>query len=144
MQKSEHPVVLIISQDLPKIQILKKALKEKFHVLSKPQATLGLETAKATLLDAIVIDSKIADMPVATLCQEIRKIAAYFETPIIVITQSLKKSFINPIKQAGATTFLNEPLDPVEIATALAQALRIKAREKTISSLGNRMSKKKS
>jgi PleD family two-component response regulator len=133
------PVVLIISADLSKTQFLKKRLKGEFHILDRSTASLGLETAQNTNLDAILIDSKITDMSVLDLCREIRKIAAYFEAPIFIFTSNLKTNFADQALKAGATGFLNEPIDPDELGRVMIQALRTKEREKLTRSMGTQL-----
>lgn len=118
------PVILMISEDISKIAFFKKSYKGIYHFLERSEGKAGLELAKTTALDLILIDSTITDMQAFDLCREIRKMTHYLETPILLMTPHLKKTFIQQALEAGASDFLNEPLDKGEMDQKLAVAFR--------------------
>lgn len=129
------PVILIISSDISKTSFFKRCYKGICHLLERPDGKTGLELVKTTLLDLIILDDKIADMPAFDICRAIRKIANYLETPIFLVTNNLKKTFIDEALQSGVSDFLNEPLDKQEIDQRFAVSLRTLHRQRQISAV---------
>jgi len=132
------PVILIISSDISKTSFFKRSYKGIYHLLERPDGKSSLELAKSTLLDLIILDTKFVDMPAFDLCRAIRKIANYLETPIFLITNNLKKTFIEEALQAGVSDFLNEPLDKQEIDQRFAVSLRTLHRQRQISEVATK------
>lgn len=126
------PVILIISNDISKTSFFKKSYKGIYHLLERSDGKSGLELAKSTILDLVIIDSKIDDISIFELCREIRKIANYLETPILLMTNNLKKTFTQEALASGVSDFLNEPLDKDEIDQRLAIAFASIHRERRV------------
>lgn len=117
------PAVLIVSKDPAKLSFLKKNLKDKYHILEQHEGKEAIKVAQNTVLDAIIVDSGLADTSPMFLCFRIR---FFSEIPILLITRNLKKQFIKMARAVGFTDFLNEPLDKSEVLQRLAAALQKK------------------
>jgi len=130
------PVILVIASDIYKISFFKKSYKRVYHFLERTEGKYGLGLAKNTVVNLMIIDSKIPDMAIFDLCRAIRKIPSYLETPILLITNNitnnLKKIFMQQALQAGASDFLNEPLDKNEIDQRLAVSFSKLYRERGV------------
>ena len=81
---------------------------------------------------AIIIDEETSSIDLRRVCQKIRSISDHFYTPILIITNRLKKAFIRALLKAGATDFLNKPLEKEEVFLRLEIAEKIKSTEKKI------------
>jgi len=130
-----QPVILIVTDDLSKLAFLKKHLKEEFHLLEKTDETAVLDIVQNSIIDTIIIDAALKDISAFTLCEKIRSISGYYETPILLITPSLKKSYMEDALIAGASDFLNEPLEKRELEARIAVALKMKKREEKIAQM---------
>ncbi len=83
----------------------------------------------------IIIDEETSSINLKTFCQKIRKITNHLYTPILIITNRLKKSFIRTLLKAGATDFLNKPLEKEEVFLRIEIGTKIKNTEEKIANL---------
>ncbi|HEY5259716.1 MAG TPA: response regulator [Rhabdochlamydiaceae bacterium] len=133
----DNPVVLLISSDETKISFFKRVLKESFYFITALEGTAGKELLKNMLVDLIIIDGKLND--VFSLSNEIRKMSGCQEIPILLLTNVLKKSFLDQAFKAGINDFVNEPLVPDEIYQRLSVALKARSVQKKTRSVAGRI-----
>lgn len=138
------PVVLVVSPNPAKISKLKQFLKEEMTVLEQPSGKEGIEYAKNSNLAAIIVDEKLTDITLAEFCSNLRRVAGYFETPILVITSILQKEFLSQLRKAGATRFLREPLEKREVLNELFLSFKIKEKNETIKKISHQIKDKPS
>jgi diguanylate cyclase (GGDEF)-like protein len=131
------PVVLVVSDDDAKISTLKKALKGSSHLVERPDVRSALDLLKTTIVDVIILDSRMSEGNTFQTIEELRLVVGR-DTPILLITKNLKKSFAESALRSGITDFLNEPLDKNEIEQRLAVALTMLDRSKKISQIARR------
>ncbi len=113
------PTSLIIS-DNPSIRYwLKKHLGEKFFLIEAMTKAKALETALNSSLHFIILDSAFKPCDFLELAREIRQTPSNLLTPILLITDQLKKSFRTTAQEAGITDFLFQPLDAEELETKI-------------------------
>jgi DNA-binding response OmpR family regulator len=115
MFKKTTPTILIISDDYLTKKWLKKQLSESFNVIEKEDEEDAIEIAETNLLELIIIDSHIDGLDVLQFCKELKKNTYANKTPIILITDKLKKSFRKKAKQAGVYEFMHDELDVDEL-----------------------------
>ncbi len=135
----DNPVILLISGDEAKIAFFKRTLKESFYLITALEGMAGKELLKNMVVDLVVIDEKLND--VFSLSNEIRKISGCLEIPLLLLTNVLKKSFLEQAFKAGFNDFLNEPLDPEEIYQRLSVALKAHSVQKKTRSVADRLKK---
>lgn len=98
-----------------------------------------LEYLEKTHISFIVIDEKTTNLELRPLCEEIRRHKHYGNTPILIITNHLKKSFTKDLIKAGATDFLRQPLDEDEFFLRMDLAEDVMSTQSKISSLTSRL-----
>lgn len=100
-----------------------------------------LEFLEKTHISFIVIDEKTTDLELRPLCEEIRRHKSYINTPILIITNHLKKSFTKDLIKAGATDFLRQPLDEDEFFLRMDMAKNVMGTQSKITGLTSRLGK---
>lgn len=100
-----------------------------------------LEFLEKTHISFIVIDEKTTNLELRPLCEEIRRHRHYGSTPILIITNHLKKSFTKGLIKAGATDFLRQPLDEDEFFLRMDLAQDVMATQSKITGLTSRLAK---
>lgn len=100
-----------------------------------------LEFLERTHISFIVIDEKTTNLELRPLCEEIRRHRNYGNTPILIITNHLKKSFTKDLIKAGATDFLRQPLDEDEFFLRMELAQDVMATQSKITGLTSRLAK---
>jgi len=137
------PVVMAISSDRFKLSFLRKALRKDCHLIERQDSSSALEALQGSLIDIIIVDSDLPEIVVLDLCRAIRNHTPYAETPILLITPQLKKSYTQEALRAGVSDFINEPLDVDDIHQRFEVAQRMKKREAEISKLARKISSPK-
>ncbi len=128
------PVALIVSEDVFKLSILKKAMKESFHLIERSDIASTLGLLKNTRVDLVILDSKVREGHAFETAEKLRA-AVLLDTPILLITSNIKKSYAQTALRAGITDFLNEPLEKDEIEQRIAVAFKAKDKPKKITQL---------
>jgi diguanylate cyclase (GGDEF)-like protein len=133
--------VLIVSEDATKLAMLKKILKTSFHLIERGDVKEALELLKHTRVDLIILDAKIKHGHNIETAENLRA-AVFKDTPILLITSNIKKSFAQIALNSGITDFINEPLDKDEIEKRIAVAFKNQDRPKKISQIAQRSTPK--
>jgi len=84
----------------------------------------GLESALAVRFDLVLTDQHMPGKTGLDLISELRGNPAYTATPILVLTTESGESFKAAAREAGATGWIEKPLDPdmlTELVAALAE-----------------------
>ena len=131
------PVALVVSDDPAKLTLLKKTLKDLFKVVEKNEIKTALEFLNTSSVDLVILDARIREGHSVETAEELRA-AVFLETPILLITHNIKKSFSQVALRSGITDFINEPLNKDEILQRIAVAFKTQDRSKKISQIAQR------
>ena len=88
-------------------------------VASSGDRALELIASAPTGFDCFILDIQMPRMDGIQLCRQIRAMEAYKDTPIIMNTAVGDRDHIDAAFAAGATDYLNKPVDEVEIKARL-------------------------
>jgi len=135
------PICLVVTSDSSKKSYVKQALNRMFYVIDTPDSFSAVDWLKNLNVEVIVLDEKTLDNPLSNLCKHIRKIKGYEKTPILLITNKIKKDFVMRALNAGVTDFIPEPLDENEIYQRIAIALRDKNVNKKLGFVASKLKK---
>jgi CheY-like chemotaxis protein len=89
--------------------------RDAFSILSK-----NLDT-----YDCLLLDIQMPEIDGVQLCQAVRTLEAYRQTPIVMVTAMSDKSFVDGAFAAGATDYITKPLDQVELKARLRVVARL-------------------
>ncbi len=112
---SSIPVVLVVSGDSYKSAFFKRTLKGLFYVLDAADSFTAVDWLKSIQASLIIIDEKSLATTWPILVDYIRKLPDYRETPLLLITNNLKKNFLVQALNMGISDFINEPFEADEI-----------------------------
>jgi diguanylate cyclase (GGDEF)-like protein len=116
-------------------------LKGSFHLIERADVKEALALLINTRVDLIILDSKIQHGHNLETAEKLRA-AVFKDTPILLITSNIKKSFAQIALNSGITDFINEPLDKDEIQQRIAVAFKNQDRPKKISQIAQRSTSK--
>lgn len=109
----DHPhfaTILILTHD-PAIQFwMKKHLVPAFFVLFAENEEEALASAQNTILDFTIVDAEMSHPEILDTCKKLHQILKN-ATPILLMTGSLKKQFLDAAKKSGVSAFLIRPPD---------------------------------
>lgn len=137
MSKQPLPTLLLVADNPSVVFWIKKNLSDQFFVIEAQDRKSALDALNAKL-DFIIIDSSFEAHDPLELCKELSKKTAVNLTPILLITNRLKKSYRDKALESGVTDFLSDQLDLEELETRIAIGRKgVAAKKKTeeISSL---------
>jgi len=133
------PIALIVTSNLETTFYLRKTLQLSFQLIERSDAASAQETLEYTSPDLIVFDSKdLEEETLFSTLSNFRKALSKKKTPILVITNNLKKKFAQDALRAGASDFINRPLDEDEIEQRIAVAFQSFEKTKNISTIAKR------
>jgi diguanylate cyclase (GGDEF)-like protein len=135
------PIALVVSEDPAKLSVLRRILKNTVHLIERTDVKEALELLKTIHVDLVILDSKIKRGHNIETAEEIRA-AVFLDTPILLITTNIKKSFAQIALNSGITDFINEPLSKDEIEQRIAVALKNQDRPKKITQIAQRSTPK--
>jgi two-component system, cell cycle response regulator len=134
-----QPVALIVTSNAMTANFLRKALQLTFQLIEREDTSSAYETIVHTSLDLVILDSKGLDNEALFLVlSRYRSVLGKRKSPILLITSNLKKKFAQEALRAGATDFINEPLDEDEIEQRMAVAFQSFERTKNVSEIAKR------
>ena len=117
--------ILAIDDSASMRQILSATLTAAgYEVTLAADGTEGLENALAVRFDLVLTDQHMPGKTGLDLIAELRSNPAYTATPILVLTTESGESFKAAAREAGATGWIEKPLDPdmlTELVAALAE-----------------------
>ncbi|MEM8727764.1 MAG: diguanylate cyclase [Chlamydiota bacterium] len=143
MKPKKLPTLLLVTS-LPLVRAFFERAIEKIEGYSLIIASSRPETLEyldKTYISFIVIDEKTANIELRSLCEEIRHFKRDDYTPILIITNHLKKSFTRDLIKVGATDFLREPLDEDEFLIRMEMATDVMQTQSKFSTLTTHLSK---
>lgn len=83
----------------------------------------ALEVARQEKFDAIIADINMPNMDGITLVRELRKLAEYKFTPILMLTTESQDSKRKEAKDAGATGWIVKPFNPEQLLNIVQSVL---------------------
>ncbi|WP_027210676.1 response regulator [Burkholderia sp. WSM2232] len=117
--------ILAIDDSASMRQILSATLTAAgYEVTLAADGAEGLENALAVRFDLVLTDQHMPGKTGLDLIAELRGNPAYRETPILVLTTESGEPFKAAAREAGATGWIEKPVDPdllTELVAALAQ-----------------------
>ncbi len=116
--------ILAIDDSVAMREILAATLKAAgYQVTLAADGEAGLKAALASVFDLVLTDQHMPGMTGLGLIAALRGNPAYEATPILVLTTESGDSFKAAARAAGATGWIEKPLDPdtlTELVAALA------------------------
>ena len=117
--------ILAIDDSASMRQILSATLTAAgYEVTLAADGAEGLENALAVRFDLVLTDQHMPGKTGLDLISELRGNPAYTATPILVLTTESGEPFKAAAREAGATGWIEKPLDPdmlTELVAALAE-----------------------
>ena len=118
--------ILVIDDSTSMRELLNAALASAgYTVTLAADGDEGLEHALATHFDLVLTDQYMPRMSGLALIGKLRANRAYAVTPILVLTTESDETFKAAVRDAGATGWIEKPVDPdvlVDLVGALGEA----------------------
>lgn len=137
--RNNLPIALLICHDPVKISFFKDVLKGSFSLILAEDSDLGVEWLQSSPIEIVILDSTALNTPLENICKEARKTTKIKNIPILLISNSLDRSFILHALNAGVSDFLADPLSSEEVHTRIAVSLHSKLINKKMRFVQNKI-----
>ncbi len=98
--------------------------QEGYEVVEAVDGKDGLNKAGSGRFDLVLTDVNMPNMDGITLCSELRKLAAFKFTPILMLTTESSDAMKAKGKDAGATGWLVKPFNPEKLISTIKRVVR--------------------
>jgi CheY-like chemotaxis protein len=105
---------------------LARGVAEDIEILTFASAREALECLRLRMPDLVITDYNMPEMNGAAFVQRFRLIPHYADIPVIVITVHDERSWRIAALDAGASDFLNSPVDHLEFVTRARNLLTMR------------------
>ncbi len=123
-EPAEVVSVLVAEDDPLSAAILQHRLqKEGFRVLHYPDGSQALEAALSQRISLAILDVKMPGMDGFELLERLRKVPAYYELPIMMLTSMGREEDIERGFALGADDYMVKPFSPVEVLARVRRLL---------------------
>lgn len=122
----EGKTILIIEDSKPNLELLDFALsKKKYSVVTAYNGTLGLQKARETQPDLILLDINLPDSSGFDICKTLKEKPEYANVPIIFISANSDAQHLIKGFEAGGADYILKPLKLPEILARVKTHLKI-------------------
>lgn len=115
--------VMIVDDSFTVRNILKASLLDKYTLLEAANGQEALIKAKEATVDLFLLDVNMPVMDGITLVRELRQLAQYKTTPMIMLTTESRDDKKQQGKQAGATGWIVKPCEPEKILAVVEKMI---------------------
>lgn len=121
----EEAVTILVAEDDPLSAevLLHQLKKEGFQVLHYPDGAQALEGALSNRIALAILDVKMPGMDGFELLESLRKVPAYFDVPIMMLTSMGREEDIARGFELGADDYMVKPFSPVEVLARVRRLL---------------------
>jgi CheY-like chemotaxis protein len=114
--------VIVADNDQIVRSILRSVLEDQgFSVLSAANGIEAIELAKRTQARLVILDYKMPRLDGFTCCTEMRRLEAYRDVPIVILTAFDDAGVREKAERVGANAFLAKPFTPISLLRVVAE-----------------------
>jgi len=116
---------ILIADDEPSLRLLVSSTleDERFEIIQAVDGTDALQKAQKHQPDLIILDLMMPNMSGIEVCRTIKSLPTLHTPQIIVLTAKGQEQDIKEAAKAGADRYLKKPFSPLELLTAVEEAL---------------------
>jgi CheY-like chemotaxis protein len=117
-------VMVVDDDDLVLIAIQELLTPLGFAVTALSNGPEALEKVSGTQFDLVILDVSMPEMTGFEVCQRIRQMSSYAETPILMLTARSGEEDRQRGMEAGANLYLPKPISPKRLIALVEEALK--------------------
>jgi len=117
--------ILAVDDSRTMRQLIKMTLtRAGYEVVEAEDGSKGLQKANAEIFDMVLSDVNMPVMDGLDMLRNLRKLAQYQFTPIVLVTTEGQAEKKAEGKAAGATGWIVKPFDPEQLLAVIKKVLR--------------------
>ena len=124
-----NPIVLVIEDNEQNLYLMRFLLeKNGFTVVEATDGVKGVEMAKETKPNLILLDIQLPKMDGYAVARELRKNGELAKTSIVAVTSYAMVGDRERVLAAGADGYIEKPIDPDTFIAKIEQHLPVRMR----------------
>ena len=128
----DRPKVLCIDDDQLLLALIRETLKSNgFEVITATDGPSGVDIAKKTHPDVILVDVLMPRVSGFEVCRRLRADPGLKATPIIILTAITDPGLKEKGLEAGASLAMPKPHDPMQVISIVEKALALRPKPQT-------------
>jgi two-component system alkaline phosphatase synthesis response regulator PhoP len=117
--------ILVVDDDELVVLAIRELLTPLgFSVTTCSNGAEAIEKAVADRYDLVILDVIMPEMDGFEVCQRIRQIDSYTETPIMMLTAKSAEEDRHRGMEAGANLYLSKPISPKRLIALVEEAMK--------------------
>jgi putative two-component system response regulator len=126
--------VLLVDDNLTNLVLVRKLVSriEECEILSFTDPAAALATLEDRDVDLMLVDYLMPEIDGVEFTRRVRLMRRHAMAPIVMVTTSDERSVLLEALEAGATDFLNKPLDPLEFRVRVRNLLELRRAQKQL------------
>jgi CheY-like chemotaxis protein len=116
-------ILVVDDDDLVLMAIQELLAPMGFSVTTCPSGAEALEKVNQDRFDLIILDVIMPEMDGYEVCQKIRRMESYAETPIMMLTAKSGEEDKQRGMEVGANLYLSKPISPKRLTALVEEAL---------------------
>jgi CheY-like chemotaxis protein len=138
-----RPLKILLVEDEPDIQAISQIALETvggFRVEIANSGQEGLEKARASAPDLILMDYMMPGMDGPATLQELRRQTDTRDIPVVFVTAKVQPQEIAYLRSLGARGVIPKPFDPMKLASAVRSILEGRHESRSVPDIAGRAS----
>lgn len=121
----EMYLVLYIEDNISNLRLVTRMLARRpdIQLITSMEGGAGLDVARESCPDAILLDLNLPDMGGEDVLKGLRDDPSTAEIPVVVLSADATKSKVEKLLEAGAQAYLTKPLDIPDFFSAIEKVL---------------------
>ena len=135
LKEYSAPIVVIIDDEFTSRVILEKVvqgIRKDVTVKTFAEPIVAMTWIKANQPDLIMVDYVMKGMTGLEVVQQLRRISALENVPIVVVTSMEERNIRYQALESGATDFITKPIDPYECGVRCRNMLSLRMQQKIV------------
>jgi two-component system chemotaxis response regulator CheY len=117
-----NPTILAVDDSASMRRMVAHVLRGAgYHVIEAEDGEAALEVARAQHVDAILTDHHMPKMDGIAFVRNVRALASYARTPIMLLTTESSAEMKERARDAGASGWMVKPFDPERLVSMFAK-----------------------
>lgn len=124
-EDNKQPLIMLVDDHMPTRLVGRKFLqRDGFHVEEVDNGTQAVDLFDKVKPDILLLDVVLPDVDGFTICENIRSVPEYINTPILMMTGLDDHISIGRAYEVGATDFVTKPINWVILSHRIRYMLR--------------------
>jgi two-component system cell cycle response regulator/two-component system alkaline phosphatase synthesis response regulator PhoP/putative two-component system response regulator len=123
MNSESKPLILVVDDEPDVVELLEIFLEDDYHTIGALNATEGLNKARQTNPDLIILDVMMPDLNGLDACRLLKEDISTSSIPVMMFSAMAEPSDKKSGMEAGANAYLTKPINPGELLNTVSELI---------------------